>query len=252
MRAVVGQLEEARLRAVGAGERTAIVTEQLRLDQLARQPRAVELDQGLVATRAVAVEPARQVALAGAGVAEDQHRDRDLRGPLADLADGGRQRQGRVRQRGRPPAARGRRHPLVAPLLEDPGQDHGQGRQLDRLGQEVPRALADGAHHQIDRAEAGDHDDAQVRAGGDQGPHQLDAVAVGQAVVDHRQIEVAGGDRRSGLGAGPGHRHAIAQSTEIVGHREPDDVIVLDDQQPGGHVGPSAGSSTVTKAPPSG
>ena len=55
-RAVVGELELARLVLDGAGERAALEPEQLRLEQLGRQRRAVDLDERLVAARRRAVD----------------------------------------------------------------------------------------------------------------------------------------------------------------------------------------------------
>ena len=82
-RAAVGLLEAADALLVGAGERALLVTEQLGLEQVLLQRRAVHLDE--VARRAmrVVVDRAGDELLAGAGLAADQHR----RVALGDLAD---------------------------------------------------------------------------------------------------------------------------------------------------------------------
>ena len=63
-RAAVGGFEEADLALVGAGERAALVAEQLALEQRLGQRRAVELDQRLVAAaRLVGGSPRRRPSL---------------------------------------------------------------------------------------------------------------------------------------------------------------------------------------------
>ena len=57
-RAAVGLLEEAALPRLRAGERAALVAEELALDELARDGRAVHLDERRVVARAEAVDGA--------------------------------------------------------------------------------------------------------------------------------------------------------------------------------------------------
>ena len=77
----VGALEAPGTRLLGAGIGAALDAEQLRFDQLARDRRAVDRDEGLIGTRPVLVQPAREHLLAGAGAgagagfAEQQHGD---------------------------------------------------------------------------------------------------------------------------------------------------------------------------------
>ena len=68
-RAAVGLLELADLLLGGAGERAFLVTEQLRLDQLLRNRRAVHLHEALAAAQAVAVNRPRDQLLADAALA---------------------------------------------------------------------------------------------------------------------------------------------------------------------------------------
>src|SRR6266404_4410635 len=70
---LVGQLELAGFLAGGAGERAALVTEELRLEQLARQGRAVDLHERLAAPGRPVVQRARDSLLADATLAPDQH-----------------------------------------------------------------------------------------------------------------------------------------------------------------------------------
>jgi hypothetical protein len=72
---VVGELELARLVLDRAGEGAALEPEELRLEQLRRQRRAVHLDERRVAARRGVVHAARDQLLAGAALAADEHRD---------------------------------------------------------------------------------------------------------------------------------------------------------------------------------
>ena len=81
-----GQLELAELLAVRAGERAALVAEQRALDQLARNRREVDGDERRVGVARLAVDQPRQQLLAGAALAEDQHRRRQL-GDLVHQVD---------------------------------------------------------------------------------------------------------------------------------------------------------------------
>ena len=79
-RAAVGLLELADLLLGRAGERSLLVAEQLGLDQLLGNGRAVDLDEALAAAQAVAVDGARDELLADAALALDQHRRVGRRG----------------------------------------------------------------------------------------------------------------------------------------------------------------------------
>ena len=68
-RALVGELELADLLLGGAGERALLVAEELALDQLLGDGRAVHLDEGLVLAQAVAVDGAGHQLLAHAALA---------------------------------------------------------------------------------------------------------------------------------------------------------------------------------------
>ena len=70
----VGLLEPAFPACRGAGERTLLVPEQLRVDQLRRDRPAVDPAERPAAKRRVLVDRARDDLLAGAGLAEEQHR----------------------------------------------------------------------------------------------------------------------------------------------------------------------------------
>ena len=72
-RAAVGLLELPDLPLGGAGERALLVAEQLRLDELFRNRRAVDLHEALAAARADAMDRARDELLADAALALQQH-----------------------------------------------------------------------------------------------------------------------------------------------------------------------------------
>src|SRR5690606_4940610 len=72
-RAVARALERALAGAIGAGERALLVAEQLGLDQVLGQRRAVDRDERLVRDGRQRVQVARDQLLAGPALAEDQH-----------------------------------------------------------------------------------------------------------------------------------------------------------------------------------
>src|SRR5439155_1569060 len=72
-RPAVGRLEQPAPRLAGAREGALLEAEQLRLEQLLRDRRAVHRDERLVPSRAREVERAREELLADARLAVDQH-----------------------------------------------------------------------------------------------------------------------------------------------------------------------------------
>src|SRR5205085_3113460 len=72
-RAAVRLLEEAAALALRAGERALLVTEELALDELARDRRAVHLHERLLLARAEPVDRPRDELLAGAALSRDEH-----------------------------------------------------------------------------------------------------------------------------------------------------------------------------------
>ena len=76
-RAAVGQLELAAAHRRRAGERPLFVAEQLALDELGRNGRAVDLHERARRHRALAMDVRRQQLLAGARLAREQHATSD-------------------------------------------------------------------------------------------------------------------------------------------------------------------------------
>ena len=87
-RAAVGKLQAPRLAIVGAGEGAFFVAEDFRLEQAVGQGRAVDRLEIFGRASRQLVDHARHDFLAGAGRAEDQHRDVGLRGGADPLEDG--------------------------------------------------------------------------------------------------------------------------------------------------------------------
>ena len=147
----------------GAGERALDVAEQLALDQLFGNRRAVHFDERLVPAAAQRMNGARDELFAGAVLAENQHaavgrcRHRHLLAQLAHeqaLAD---HLAGAI-------DARAKRAILgLEPPLPQRVADH-EHRLLERqrLLDEVERAHLDGLHGRFDVAVAGNHDDLRI------------------------------------------------------------------------------------------
>ena len=88
-RAVVGELELARLVLDRAGERAALEPEQLRLEQLGGQRGAIHLDERPVAAERGGIERPRDKLLADAALAAHEHGDVGVGDAIDQLADFG-------------------------------------------------------------------------------------------------------------------------------------------------------------------
>ena len=78
-RALVAQLELAGLGFVGAGEGAGLVAEELALQQLAGNGGAIDLQEGAVRAIGILVDQLGQNFFAGTALAEQQHREIELR-----------------------------------------------------------------------------------------------------------------------------------------------------------------------------
>ena len=85
-RPAVRRLELADLELMRAGEGAALVPEELTLQQLAGNRRAVYLDERAALSHRLLVDRTRDHVLAGAGLAHDEHRHVDASRLLDDLA----------------------------------------------------------------------------------------------------------------------------------------------------------------------
>ena len=193
------------LAAVGAREGALLVAEELRLQELAREARAVQVHERLLGARPVLVEPAREHALAGAGLALDQHgavgararlprRARRARGsPGSSPRNGSRSSRASAR-------AAGQLLLPVALVLEQPLEDHGQG-----VGSSTGFVRNCSAPSLIARTARSIEPCAVRMTTGTRGVaalearQQIERVAVGQRVVDDRDVRRRLAERRLGL-----------------------------------------------------
>ena len=189
-RAAVGELEAPAALLGRAGERALLVPEELALDQFARERGAVDLDERPLAARAAVVDRARDELLAGAGLAEHEHRalgrrderelieqPREARRPSHDLAEvvpGPDLVLEAVDDRARAlvrldllPQARVlllelALGPTEREMRADPGE---QLARLERLGEVVDAAGGEGAHLLERLVERGEEDHRHVARG---------------------------------------------------------------------------------------
>ena len=201
-RAAIGQLEAAGLALHGAGERPFFESEQLGLDQLARDRCAIDLDERPVAAAGLFVQRGCDQLLARAALALDQHRGGRVRHlgddllqldhPLALADDLGEP----------PPWLVGNDVPGVqVGLARGLGDDRLQLGMLERLGDEVEGAglhRLDGAVHAAVRRDhdhryvrVGDHHLAQQRQSIHPWHHQIGDHHVGAVAVERRQCFLA-------------------------------------------------------------
>ncbi len=211
----VRDLQQAGLGRHRTRECPSLVTEQLALQELPRQRRAVEIDECFLPARSVAVAPAREHALTGAGLPEQQQRAVGGDHPPRVLGQRADRRAGAEERIELGPGLAGVVHDraLAAGLaLEQPRDQRLEQSALDRLGDEALGALLDGLDGEVDRAVAAEHDARHLGIGGPQLADQLDPVAVRQAVLDQHDVGPVPAERRDPRLAAPGlaHREAAA------------------------------------------
>ena len=245
--AAVGDAEAAVAVVHGAGEGAPAVAEELALEQLAGDGGAVDQHQGGAGAGAAAVDQPRQLLLAGARLAEQQHRGvgwgRQLGQPYR-LAPAGTHPQrlapGRRRAAAGPQVGQLAPHPR---LLDGAVDDHGEVLGRGGLEQVFEGAGLHALDRRRHRAVAGEDDHRQAGLGAG------DPAEQGQAVLA-RHLEVGDDDVDAGEppvvegGAGVRRRaHLEALAGEDGGQRFADVGLVVDHQHAaaGGH---RAGSST--------
>ena len=231
--AAVRHLEQALLARHGAGVGPLLVAEELRLEEVAVEARAVHVDERLVGAGTVAVQPAGEDALAGAGLALDQ--DRAARGHdpprlLGEGPNGGRGPGEGVHRLAGLARAPGDLAPLLALALEQPLHHDEEGRQLHRLGQELVGALLDRAHGQVDRGVPGEHHHRQRRVDLAQARQEVEGRSVGQHVVEDDRVGVPVAHEPLGRGDGLRLLDLEALALEEVPDPEADPGLVVDDQ----------------------
>src|SRR5262252_8959305 len=125
---------------------------------------------------------------------------------------------------------RGHHATAVLLVLDDALDDERERRQLDRLREELLRALLHGHHGELDRAMTGQHDDRHVDALLFDVRQQIEGGAVWKRVVDEREI----GHLRPQMGGGRGKRvgfvDVVPEGFKIRPHAQPRARLVVDDE----------------------
>ena len=238
--AAVGVLDAPDALALRAGEGTALVAEQLALEDALRNRRAVEGDELAPGARAEVVQAARHQFLAAAGLAADQHVDRragQLQHLLTQLHHGRRSPQQQAVQL---PLAR-HLGAQLAVFHDQPAGIQGaahavqQALGTERLLDEVVGAALHGLHRHVHIAVAGDQDQRQLAVDVRQAFEQLQAITAGHAhVADQHAGEVAA-EQRQRLGDPGADAHADAGQLQPLAHRLADGRLIVDKQHFGAH-----------------
>jgi hypothetical protein len=230
-RAAVGLLEAAAAHGLRAGEGAALVAEEFALEQVLRDRRGVDRDEGAlaaeIAARAVAVQRARDQLLAGAALAGDHHRHR----ALAQAAD----RAEHVLHRRRLAEHLGHRrggavaHLLAQALVHRPPDQLHRLRHVERLGQVFEGAALERGHRAVQVGVRGHDDDRQPGQPLLDPGQQVDARGAGHAdVADQhlRRLVVQRGQHLARIGEAA-HLQLLAR--ERLLQHEADRVVVVDD-----------------------
>jgi hypothetical protein len=215
-------LELARDSRRRAGEGAALVPEQFRLDQFARDRRHVERDERRAAARAQLVDRLRDQLLAGSRFARDQHgqvvrddagdhpihflhrrRAADQRGAAADVGFG---------EFGR----------LALPPRDRAAHRLRQHVEIERLGQIIERAHFGRAHRRRQRVLRREDDDRQLGMLARQPCRDIEPVAVGQHHVGHQHVGHFRRQRAAQLGDARGSRHPVPLALERGGDHSAD------------------------------
>ncbi len=138
-----------------------------------------------------AVDRARHQLLAGAALALDEHRGIAARHPLHVLQDTAQRLVLADDVRDAAPERQFFAQQEVlgqhAPLLDGAPRQQQQVLGIDRLGDEIERTLAHGAHRVLDSSIRGHHDDGQVGIGVLGQAQHAEAVTVAEAQVREHQ-----------------------------------------------------------------
>ena len=122
--------------------------------------------------------------------------------------------------------------------------------ELERLGEKVVGAGADGGDRRIDAAKGGDEHHRHVGAIGDDALAQLEAVHAAHVEVGDDDVEVGGGERgERGVGA-VGELDGVATAAEPAGEKIAHAGVVLDDEQPRLHAAASTSGRWMAKQLP--
>ncbi len=227
----VGQLELAFLGGEGAREGAPGMAEELALDELLGDGRAVDLDEGSGRPQALGVDGPRHQLLAGAVLTEDQHPP-VAGGRLGDDASEGAE-GGALPYHGvalLDLLLEGAVLRLEAPLAERVLDHEQRLLEGERLLDEVLGAHAHRLDRGLDGAVAGDHDHRHLGIEGADAGQGLEPVHLRQPHVEQQQV-VAPALQRLQAGLAALHRlHEVAFVAQDAGQGGPDPALVVHDQ----------------------
>ncbi len=236
-RAPVGRLHQPGLGPHRAGERALLVTEELGLEEMLGQRRAVDRHERLARARAVGVDGARDQLLARAGLAEDQDvrlRPRRLLHQLEHLRHGGAAAHDVLEAQGL--------LELLAQVsvldLEAPVPEGALGRDAKLIHREVlrevvERPLLDRGHRRLDGREPGDHDDGQRGIDLVGAPEERQPVHARHPEVGQHQVRPLSLEDRERGGPVSGRRARIALARQDAGAVLEHVGLIVDDQDAG-------------------
>jgi hypothetical protein len=238
-RAAVGLLEAAAPRRLRAGERAALVAEQLGFEQVLRDRRGVDRDERPRGARAVLVQRVGDELLARARLAGDEHGD----DALAEAADGA---EHVLHGRRLAEDLRDLRHgrldlSLVQALLDGAPDQVDRLGHVEGLGQVVEGAALEGADRAVEVRVGGHDDDRQVAMPRLDLREQLDARASGHADVGDEHLRLLVLERREHVA-----RVREAADGELLARQrllehEADRLVVVDDPDGLHAIGGAAG-----------
>src|SRR5262249_9838633 len=222
-----------------AGERAALVAEELALEERVGKRRAVDRDEAAALALPLEMDGARRELLAGPRFAVDQHRRVVLREHADGLED--------LVHHAVPAdhvgegVAVGQLATEVVDLVEQPALLEDLLRReedlllLERLRDVVAGALLDGLDGAFDARVAGDHDDIEIGPAIANLAREPDAVRAGNLEIHHRERELLLAEEAQGLGGvrRAGHRVALA-GVELL-QLPANERVVIDDQNSGFH-----------------
>ena len=229
-RPAVGELEAPRLAGHGARERAALVAEELALDELLRDGRAVDLDERLVLAARVLVQRAGDELLARPALARDEHRGRRVGHSLEDrveLRDAVRRAddaEARARGRG------GRVGAAQLARLQRLGDDLAHLVLVEGLGDEVERAALERLDGGVDRAVRGDEDDGKLGLDLERALEERHAVDLRHLEIGDDEVDVVLAEEMQTLLAVLGGQDVVAVARELRGEDLPQVRLVVDDE----------------------
>jgi len=226
-RAVIGLLEAPGVARIGAGEGPLLMTEELALDQLARDCRHVDGDERSGAALAVIVKRPRDELLAGARLARDRDgevRAHEAREHAVDLLHRGRAADERQLLLG----VRRQLALLVRRAAGERALDHADElAQVEGFGQILEGAALGrphGGHEIVLRAH---DDDAQIGADLLDARDEVEAVLIRHQHVGDHEVALAVGDPAPQRGRVPRRAHGISRAAERLVEHGPDGAIVV-------------------------